>query len=288
MLSKTTGATPLSSTVRVYTLSNRGNARYLLTFDYRVFLILEHLVSIGKLMLNILSGLFIGFSFWMAPHTQQGLQVYLFSVFMAIVLAGTLAQMIQPKFIALRALYEVRERPSRMYNFIVQTTASILVEIPWNIFAGTLFWACYYFTVGNPPGQRAIYSWFTYAIAFELYWQTFAQAVAAMSPNSMIASIIFSFLFSFVIVFNGVLQPPALLPYFWRSWMFPLTPFRYLVGGLLANSIGRIPFTCTDEEVVYVTPPAGTASCQDYLGQYVQAATGFLTNPDAGGGAQCG
>lgn len=68
---------------------------------------------------------------------------------MAIVLAGSLAQQIQPKFIALRALYEVRERPSRMYNWGVQTLVSVIVEIPWNIFAGSLFFFCWYWTVGN-------------------------------------------------------------------------------------------------------------------------------------------
>lgn len=241
----------------------------------------------SKLALNILAGLFIGFSFWMAPTNQQGLQVFLFSVFMAIVLAGSLAQQIQPKFISLRALYEERERPSRMYNSFVQVTASVLVEIPWNILAGTLFYCCFWFTVGNYAGERAIYAWVTYAIAFELYWQTFAQAVAALSPNSMIASVIFSLLFSFVIVFNGVLQPPALLPYFWRSWMFPLTPFRYLVAGLLADSLGERELTCTPEQINYVTPPAGVGSCQDYLGRFVASSTGFITNPDAVG-ADCG
>lgn len=142
----------------------------------------------AKIALNIIAGLFIGFSFWMAPANQQGLQVYLFAVFMAVVLSATLAQQIQPKFIVLRSLYEQRERPSRMYNFYVQTAASIIVEIPWNILGGTLFWACWYFTVGGQTGIRALYSWLMYAVVFEVYWQTFAQAVAAFSPNGQIAS----------------------------------------------------------------------------------------------------
>ena len=155
----------------------------------------------------------------MPKDTQAGLQVYMFSVFMAVVICFPLAQQIQPKFIQLRSLYEVRERPSRMYNVYVQAAASIIVEMPWNFLTGSIFWCCWYFAVGGQTGERAIYSFITYTVAFETYWSTFAQAIAAISPNAQIASVLFSGLFAFVIVFNGVLQPPAQLPGFWRSWM---------------------------------------------------------------------
>lgn len=69
--------------------------------------------------------------------------------------------------------------------------------------------------------------------------------------------------------------------------MFPLTPFRYLVGGLLANSLGGVQLTCTDQQIQFLNPPAGVGTCQDYLGEYVASATGFLTNPNAVG-QQCG
>jgi ATP-binding cassette subfamily G (WHITE) protein 2 (SNQ2) len=46
-----------------------------------------------------------------------------------------------------------------------------------------------------------------------------AQFVASFSPNAMAASVLYSSFFSFVIIFNGVVQPVAQLPYFWRSWM---------------------------------------------------------------------
>jgi ABC-type multidrug transport system permease subunit len=43
------------------------------------------------------------------------------------------------------------------------------------------------------------------------------------------ASTLFAALFSFVLIFCGVTQPPPQMPYFWRSWMPPLSPFTYFI-----------------------------------------------------------
>lgn len=42
---------------------------------------------------------------------------------------------------------------------------------------------------------------------FELYFATFAQAVASFSPNAFAASILFSGFFSVAIITNGVVVP---------------------------------------------------------------------------------
>jgi ATP-binding cassette subfamily G (WHITE) protein 2 (SNQ2) len=54
-----------------------------------------------------------------------------------------------------------------------------------------------------------------------------------MSPNPEIAGLLFSFLFQFVITFNGVLQPYNQLG--WWQWMYHLSPYTYLISGLLGN-----------------------------------------------------
>ena len=68
---------------------------------------------------------------------------------------------------------------------------------------------------------------------------------------------------------------------------FPLTPYRYLIGGLLSNLLGGVQLTCTEQQTQFVTPPAGVANCASYLGEFVSTATGFITNPDASG-VPCG
>ncbi|CAD6975871.1 unnamed protein product, partial [Tilletia controversa] len=190
---------------------------------------------------------------------------------MALVISTSLAQQLQPVIINLRSLYEVRERPSKMYSWPVAVTAYLIGEVPWNLIGSTLFWAPWFWMIRFPGGQRAVFNWGLIQI-FSLYWSTFATALAVISPNPLIASVLFSTFFSFVIIFCGVVQPPPQLPYFWRVWMFPLSPFTYLVETLVGNAVTGIPVRCTQSELNILQPPQGQ-SCDQYLG-------GFSTSLD--------
>ena len=67
---------------------------------------------------------------------------------------------LQPKFIGFRTLFEAREQPSRMYHWSVMVFANLVVEIPFNIFCGTIFFCCWYWTVGFPSeASRAGYGY---------------------------------------------------------------------------------------------------------------------------------
>ncbi|SNX85670.1 probable SNQ2 - ABC transporter involved in multidrug resistance [Melanopsichium pennsylvanicum] len=234
----------------------------------------------SKLMLNIIAGLFIGSSFWDqgSKETTASLQNKIFAIFMALVLSTSLSQQLQPVFIQFRALYEVRERPSKMYSWWVAVWAALVVEIPWNLLGGTLFFIPWYFMTSFPYGSTAALVW-GYYMLFQIYFQTFAAAIAAMSPNPMIASILFSTFFSFVIVFCGVVQPPPQLPYFWRVWMFPLSPFTYFVEGMLGAVLNNRPVRCATKELNTIVPPSGQ-TCQQYLSNFVNS----LSGPDLGTG----
>jgi ATP-binding cassette, subfamily G (WHITE), member 2, SNQ2 len=135
-----------------------------------------------------------------------------------------------------RKIYELRERPSRMYSWTALITAQLVTEIPWNLLGTSFFFICWYWTVGFPSDRGG----FTYLIllVFSMYYTTFASAVAAMSPNAEIAAILFSFLFSFVLTFNGVLQPFSQLG--WWKWMYHLSPYTYLIAGLLGQGKHQI------------------------------------------------
>jgi hypothetical protein len=84
----------------------------------------------SKLILNIVAGLFIGCTFWKSPNTMQGVQNKLFSIFICLILTVPGAQQLQIPFIASRTIYEIRERPSKMYSWTAWVTSQILVELP--------------------------------------------------------------------------------------------------------------------------------------------------------------
>jgi ABC-type multidrug transport system permease subunit len=61
--------------------------------------------------------LFIGFSFFHAPNTIQGLQNQMYAVMMLLSMYGQLSEQIMPQFISQREVYEERERPSKIYDW---------------------------------------------------------------------------------------------------------------------------------------------------------------------------
>ena len=118
------------------------------------------------------------------------------SVFIAVTICVPLAQC---KFIGSRTVYEVRERPARMFAWSTFLVSEILIEIPWNMLGSSLFFFCWYWTSGF-DSSRAAFSYLFYCVVFPLYYTTFGQAVVAISPNAVIASTLFSVLFSFVLI----------------------------------------------------------------------------------------
>lgn len=126
-----------------------------------------------------------------------------------------LANQLQIPYIYMRTIYEVRERPSRVYSWTALLSSQILSELPWNILGSSIFFLCWYWTVGF-DSSRAGYTYLMYGVVFPLYYTTigqvrqvsysllpsdaFLKAVASVSPTAEIAAILFSLLFTFVIV----------------------------------------------------------------------------------------
>ena len=88
-----------------------------------------------------------------------------------------------------------------MYSWTALITSQILVEIPWNILGSTLFYICWYWTVGlESTPHRAGYVYLVLGVLMPLYYVTIGQAVAALSSNVQIAALLFNLLFSFVTI----------------------------------------------------------------------------------------
>ncbi|KAH9077823.1 ABC-2 type transporter-domain-containing protein [Lactarius deliciosus] len=231
----------------------------------------------AKIALNLVGALLIGFTFFQAKDSIQGTQNKIFSIFMSLVLSAPLSNQIQGPFIRTRWVYEIRERPSRMYSWSALITAQILGELLLNIIGSSLFFLIWYWLVGF-PSNRAGYSYLMVGIMYPMYYTTFAQWVAAMSPNVEIAAQLFGFFFSFVITFNGILQPYKHLG--WWKWMYRASPYTYVVEGLLSQALRHTEITCAPIEYVTVRPPLAQ-TCQQYLSTFISTTGGYVTNPNA-------
>ncbi|KAJ7762052.1 pleiotropic drug resistance ABC transporter [Mycena maculata] len=237
---------------------------------------------LAKLVLNIVAGLFIGFTFFKAKTTQQGTQNQLFAIYMSTILSAPLSNQLQVPFLEMRNIYQIREGPTKFYSWSALVTSAFLSELPWNIIGSSLYFLCWYWTVGFDT-SRAGYTYLLLGVVFPLYYTSFGQAVAAMAPNAELAAILFSSLFSFVLTFNGVLQPFRNLG--WWRWMYRLSPYTYLTEGLLGQALGKHNITCSSVELVHMDPPSGQ-TCGAYLATYISTAGGYLTNSNATSGCE--
>ena len=117
---------------------------------------------------------------------------------------STLVQQIMPYFVIQRALYEVRERPSRAYSWVAFLIANIVVELPYQIFMGILVFVSFYYPIfgANQSSQRQGLM-LLFCIQFFVFASTSAHMLIAALPDAETAGNIATLMFSLCLTFNG-------------------------------------------------------------------------------------
>ncbi|KAI1843890.1 hypothetical protein JX266_009946 [Neoarthrinium moseri] len=230
----------------------------------------------GKFILHIFTGLFNTFTFYKLGYATIDMQSRLFSIFMTLTISPPLIQQLQPVFLQSRNIFQSRENNAKIYSWFAWTTAAVLVELPYAIVAGGIYFNCWWWGLGGYK-MSGFASGFTFlcVILFELYYVGFGQAIAAFSPNDLLASLLVPIFFLFVVSFCGVVVPPEQLPTFWRSWMYWLTPFHYLLEAFLGVAIHDQPVRCDKGEFARFSAPPGQ-TCESYTQAYLSQAGGYV------------
>ncbi|EAU33615.1 hypothetical protein ATEG_05854 [Aspergillus terreus NIH2624] len=257
--------------VQVWTVSKRAFVAYWRNPQY----------ALGKFMLHIFTGLFNTFTFWHLKNSYIDMQSRLFSIFMTLTIAPPLIQQLQPQFLHFRNLYESREAKAKIYSWVAFVTSAILPELPYAVVAGSLYFNCWYWGLWFPRDSFTSGLTWMFVMLYEMFYIGLGQFISAFSPNELLASLLVPTFFTFVISFCGVVVPYAAMVHFWRSWMYWLTPLKYLVEGMLSIVIHGIPVSCVEREESFFSPPPGS-NCQEYAADFAQQAGGYVR--DAGNG----
>lgn len=241
----------------------------------------------SKVALTVLSALYIGFSFFHAKKSIQGLQNQMYSVFMFMTIFGNLCQQIMPLFVTQRALYEVRERPAKVYSWKAFMAANIFVELPWNTLMAVFMFVCWYYPIGmynNAKPTDAVNErsglMFLFIWVFLLFTSTFAHMVIAGIEVAETGGNIATLLFSLCLIFCGVLATPETMPGFW-IFMYRVSPFTYLVQGMLSTGLSGTTVECASNELLEFNPAPGYSTCQSYMESYMNLNGGYLSDPNA-------
>jgi ABC-type multidrug transport system permease subunit len=204
----------------------------------------------------------------------------MFGIFMLLTLFGQLIQQIMPHFVAQRALYEVRERPAKTYSWKAFIISNIVVELPWNSLMSVLMFLCWYYPIGlyrnaeptDAVNLRGTQMWLM-VWTFLLFSSTFAHFMIAAFDAAENAGNLGNLLFLLCLLFCGVLATPDQLPGFW-IFMYRVSPFTYLVSGMLSVGISNTNVTCADNEYLRFDPVNRT--CGKYMDSYMSNMGGYL------------
>jgi ABC-type multidrug transport system permease subunit/ABC-type multidrug transport system ATPase subunit len=235
----------------------------------------------AKLLINIVGGLFLGFTFYNEGHSVQSLQNKTSSIFMMLLLCLVLIFLLQPRMVALRAIYDVRERYSNMYHWTIFVIANILVEIPFNLVTSSLGFICWFFPGGwwrDISTKSCVFMWLLFNV-YQVYQTIFAQAIAVASPNPETAIMITVLFYAFIFIFSGILQPFKQLVAFWH-FAYYVSPFTWIVSAMMSAGIHDVPVHCSATDINVFQPPV-RMTCGEYAGPFSQATMARLYNPSA-------
>ncbi|KAF2494935.1 ATP binding cassette transporter [Lophium mytilinum] len=240
----------------------------------------------SKVVLCTLPALFIGFSFWNEKTSMQGLQNQMFSIFMLMIVFGNLNQQIMPQFVTQRALYEVRERPSKTYSWQTFILSNIFVELPWNALMAVIMFFCWYYPIGmykNAEPTNAVHErgflMFLLILTFLLFTSTFTHMMIAGMEMVEAAGTLSTLLFSLTLMFCGVLATPQQLPGFW-IFMYRVSPFTYLISAMMSTGLANTTVQCSAIELARFQPAVGQ-TCGKYMETYMASFGGKLEDPNA-------
>lgn len=235
----------------------------------------------SKALLNTLVALFVGFIFYNAPNTVQGMQNQSFAIFQLLTVFGQMVQQTMPHFVVQRDLYEVREQPSKVYSWKVFMLSQIIVELPWNTLMAVIMYFCWYYPVGLYKNAAAADQvtergalMFLLILAFMLFTSTFTDMIIAMFETAESGGNMANVIFMLCLIFCGVLARPDTLPRFW-IFMYRVSPFTYLINAMLSVSIANTEVVCAENEFLMFEAPKGQ-DCGTYLGPWIQGAGGYL------------
>ncbi|KAG0337192.1 hypothetical protein BG004_007746, partial [Podila humilis] len=234
--------------------------------------------NMGRLGMLVVFALLNGFTFFRLGTSLVDLQSRVFVVFQILVMAPLLCNTVQPRLQTERLWY-FREQAGKYYGWKPFAFSIIVVEFPFIIFAVTVFFVALYWTVGfttDPVGTLYTY---LMLIIFTVFAITLGQFIGAWTASVQIAALLNPFIFSTLNLFCGVVVPYATMPVFWRSWLYWLDPYRYLVEGLVTTQLHNVEVKCAPMEFNIIQPPAGQ-TCIQYMQAFLSRATGYIDNPD--------
>ncbi|KAG0056067.1 hypothetical protein BGZ83_006504 [Gryganskiella cystojenkinii] len=235
--------------------------------------------NMGRLTMLIIFALLNGFTFFRLGHSVVDLQSRVFVVFQILVMAPLFCNTVEPRFHIERQWF-YRELAGKYYSWKPFAFSIILIELPFVIFSVTIFFLILYWTVGFTTNSLSTFYTYLMLLIFTIFAITLGQAIAAWTPSTQVAALMNPFIISALNLFCGVVMPYMSMPGVYRSTLYWIDPYHYIVEGLVTTQLHGVEVQCKTTEFNIFQPPAGQ-TCQSYAAAFLARAPGYLNNPSA-------
>ncbi|KAJ2311844.1 ATP-binding cassette transporter snq2, partial [Coemansia sp. RSA 2705] len=235
-----------------------------------------------QVALQAFAALFILFTFYRVSNSVTDLQNQVFAVLQSLLVSILVINTTQPEYFRQRELY-ARESSTNQYGWLSFGVSVVLVEWIFMAVASTVYFAIFYWVAGlNADGNRAGFFYIMY-VMLGLFAMTLGQAIAAFSPNDLIASMLNPVFVTPLAVGSGAFIPYSKIPLLLQKVIYNANPLRYFMEVLVVNQLHDVQIRCRPKEFYQFTSPAGM-SCGDYAGDWIQSAPGYIDGLD---GSNC-
>ncbi|KAF1846524.1 AtrD, ABC-transporter [Cucurbitaria berberidis CBS 394.84] len=228
-----------------------------------------------------------GVSFWKSGVSPQAIQNQVFSLFILTTIFGAHVQLIMKRFHENRTLYEIRERQSRTYSWVVFLTSNILVELLSQTIVSVIAFVCWYYPLGMWQNALALGELnerggltFLFIWSLMILFQTMSQMLMTIMPDIPTGINIANLLFMLSLIFSGVLVSPYALPRFW-IFMYRATPLSYYISGIISVGLSGVKIVCARKNLAHIPAIPSGDTCASYLASYITSSGVQLLNPDA-------
>ncbi|KAJ7596495.1 ABC-2 type transporter-domain-containing protein [Mycena floridula] len=242
----------------------------------------------SRLFVCGLIALAVGLSFLQLGVGVKDLQYRVFALFWVTILPIITMGHIEPAFISNRMTF-IREASSRIYSPYVFALAQLFGELGYNVLAAIVFWVLLFFPMHFGQGAAGLdgVGFQLLVIIFTmLFGVTLGQLVAALSPSVQVA-VLFNPIIGLTLgTFCGVTLPYPTMISFWRDWLYQISPYTRALAAMISTELTGLVIRCKPDEFAIFDPPSTGQTCMDWAGDFVNATTGYLDNPDATSGCR--
>ncbi|KAI1654783.1 P-loop containing nucleoside triphosphate hydrolase protein [Daldinia decipiens] len=122
-------------------------------------------------------------TFLQLSNSTTDLRNRMLSIFVGIITDPVLTLQIEPRFIAFRDQFLAREKESRVYHWSVFVLSAFIVEIPFTLIVGLVYWVSWYYMTGYfYSSERAGYTFLVYEL-FHIFTASVARLIALIFPT---------------------------------------------------------------------------------------------------------